>query len=102
MRGRGRGGVGEGERGEGRLVLKSVYCFSPLFSLTTHLPRSGGGLFGILGKYTNKFGKDPVVLLGMLVHFAAFYLIYLNIPAHAIGENIDPKLSYGVLFDPSK
>lgn len=60
----------------------------------------GGGLFGILGKYTNKFGKDPVVLLGLLVHLAAFFLIYLNFPAHSIADSVPRENSFGVLFDP--
>ncbi|KAI4822000.1 hypothetical protein KUCAC02_007568 [Chaenocephalus aceratus] len=42
----------------------------------------GGGLFGLLCK-NNRFQTDPVVFLGMLVHFVAFYLIFLNIPDDA-------------------
>lgn len=61
----------------------------------------GGGLFGIFGKYTNRFGKDPVVLLGMLVHLVTYFLIYLNLPAHAIGDTISTEDSFGVVFDPS-
>ena len=38
-------------------------------------------LFGILGKKTNKFGRDPVVLLGYIVHMVAFYLIFINMPS---------------------
>lgn len=68
----------------------------------TPLPSQGGGLFGILGKYTNRFGKDPVVFLGMLVHLAAYYLIYLNLPALSIGNNILAPDSHGEVFDPSK
>ena len=41
----------------------------------------GGMLFGILGKKTNKFGRDPVVLLGYIVHMVAFYLIFINMPS---------------------
>ena len=63
-----------------------------------HYP--GGGLFGILGKYTNKFGKDPVVLLGMLVHFTTYLLIYYNLPANSIADNSSD--SGGALFDHSK
>ena len=40
-------------------------------------------LFGILGKKTNKYGRDPVVLLGYIVHMVAFYLIFINMPQHA-------------------
>nr|KAF6296276.1 major facilitator superfamily domain containing 11 [Myotis myotis] len=39
----------------------------------------GGSLFGLLSK-NNRFGRNPVVLLGTLVHFVAFYLIFLNMP----------------------
>uniref|UniRef100_A0A8C2V7P9 UNC93-like protein MFSD11 n=1 Tax=Chinchilla lanigera TaxID=34839 RepID=A0A8C2V7P9_CHILA len=42
----------------------------------------GGSLFGLLSK-NNRFGRNPVVLLGILVHFIAFYLIFLNMPADA-------------------
>ncbi|XP_037666690.1 UNC93-like protein MFSD11 isoform X2 [Choloepus didactylus] len=42
----------------------------------------GGSLFGLLSK-NNRFGRNPVVLLGILVHFVAFYLIFLNLPGDA-------------------
>ncbi|XP_060242310.1 UNC93-like protein MFSD11 isoform X3 [Meriones unguiculatus] len=42
----------------------------------------GGSLFGLLSK-NNRFGRNPVVLLGTLVHFLAFYLIFLNMPGDA-------------------
>lgn len=42
----------------------------------------GGSLFGLLSK-NNRFGRNPVVLLGVLVHFVAFYLIFLNLPGDA-------------------
>lgn len=41
----------------------------------------GGAVFGILGKKTNKYGRDPVILLGFLIHMISFFLIYLNLPA---------------------
>ncbi|KAJ7989404.1 hypothetical protein DPEC_G00304200 [Dallia pectoralis] len=42
----------------------------------------GGGVFGLLNK-CNRFGRNPVVLLGMITHFVAFYLIFLNIASDA-------------------
>uniref|UniRef100_A0A8C5GHK1 Major facilitator superfamily domain containing 11 n=1 Tax=Gouania willdenowi TaxID=441366 RepID=A0A8C5GHK1_GOUWI len=38
----------------------------------------GGGIFGLLNK-NNRFGRNPVVLLGLVTHFVAFYLVFLNI-----------------------
>lgn len=43
---------------------------------------SGGGLFGLVLK-NNHFRRTSVVFLGMVVHFVAFYLIFLNIPHDA-------------------
>uniref|UniRef100_A0A4W6DDM0 Major facilitator superfamily domain containing 11 n=1 Tax=Lates calcarifer TaxID=8187 RepID=A0A4W6DDM0_LATCA len=42
----------------------------------------GGGVFGMLNK-CNRFGRNPVVLLGLITHFIAFYLIFLNIASDA-------------------
>ena len=59
-----------------------------------------GALFGILVKFTNRFGRDVVVLLGMLIHFATFLLIFFNMPDSAIiNDKGDNK---GYLFSPSK
>ena len=85
--------------------LVDVYtgmCFSVHINLFMCLFPPGGGLFGILGKYTNKFGKDPVVLLGMLVHFIAFYLAYANLPALSIADKVSAHDSLGAIFNPSK
>ncbi|XP_041076722.1 UNC93-like protein MFSD11 [Polyodon spathula] len=38
----------------------------------------GGGVFGMLNT-CSRFGRNPVVLLGLLTHFVAFFLIFLNI-----------------------
>ncbi|XP_072549296.1 UNC93-like protein MFSD11 [Salminus brasiliensis] len=42
----------------------------------------GGSLFGMLNQ-CNRFGRNPVVFLGLLTHFLAFYLIFLNIASDA-------------------
>ncbi|KAG9333286.1 hypothetical protein JZ751_012873 [Albula glossodonta] len=42
----------------------------------------GGGLFGLVCK-NNRLRRTSVVFLGMVVHFIAFYLIFLNIPDDA-------------------
>ncbi|XP_037943508.1 UNC93-like protein MFSD11 [Teleopsis dalmanni] len=43
----------------------------------------GGGLFGILGPKTTRFGRDPIVIAGYIVHLIAFFLIFLNLPNSA-------------------
>ncbi|KAM8825416.1 UNC93-like protein MFSD11 isoform 1-T2 [Synchiropus picturatus] len=42
----------------------------------------GGGIFGMLNR-CNRFGRNPVVLLGLITHYLAFYLIFLNIASDA-------------------
>lgn len=41
----------------------------------------GGGSFGLLGSRTTKHGRDPIILLGFLVHIASFFIIFLNLPS---------------------
>lgn len=43
----------------------------------------GGALFGILGKKTNKYGRDLIVMLGYVVHMVTFFMIFINIPDNA-------------------
>uniref|UniRef100_UPI00398F14F6 UNC93-like protein MFSD11 n=1 Tax=Pristiophorus japonicus TaxID=55135 RepID=UPI00398F14F6 len=46
----------------------------------------GGATFGLLNKFLSKYlgnGRNPVVLLGLLCHVVAFYLIFLNVPGDA-------------------
>ena len=40
----------------------------------------GGLVFGILGSRIVKRGRDPVVALGFVVHSAAAFGVFLNIP----------------------
>ena len=37
-------------------------------------------MFGIFGKRSNKFGREPIVLFGMIVHWICFLLVFLNLP----------------------
>lgn len=45
---------------------------------------SGGVAFGLMGsRITNKIGRDPIVILGFVIHIIAFFLIFLNIPNYS-------------------
>lgn len=44
---------------------------------------AGGMIFGIFGSYFKKYGHGIVVLLGGVLHFVSFLLIFLNIPDDA-------------------
>ncbi|XP_060535098.1 UNC93-like protein MFSD11 isoform X2 [Cylas formicarius] len=43
----------------------------------------GGAAFGILGAKTRKWGRDPIVIGGFILHLASFFVIFLNIPNDA-------------------
>lgn len=51
----------------------------------------GGVSFGLLGARTsNKLGRDPIVILGFVIHLIAFFLIFLNLPNAAnLGDTND-------------
>lgn len=53
----------------------------------------GGAAFGLMGKRTNKYGRDPIVLLGYIAHMAAFFLIFMNIP-NGSPQNNDDSATY--------
>uniref|UniRef100_A0A182PC14 UNC93-like protein MFSD11 n=1 Tax=Anopheles epiroticus TaxID=199890 RepID=A0A182PC14_9DIPT len=41
----------------------------------------GGVAFGLLGtRTTTRWGRDPIVIAGGVLHMAAYFLIYLNLP----------------------
>ncbi|XP_029284054.1 UNC93-like protein MFSD11 [Cottoperca gobio] len=42
----------------------------------------GGVVFGMLNK-SSRCGRNPVVLLGLITHYVAFYLIFINITSDA-------------------
>lgn len=42
---------------------------------------AGGITFGMLGARTsNKIGREPIVIMGFIIHIVAFFLIFLNLP----------------------
>ncbi|GIZ02009.1 UNC93-like protein MFSD11 [Caerostris extrusa] len=50
-----------------------------------------GAVFGLLGKKTNKYGRDPVILLGYVFHMVTFFLVFINLPAKApLHETMQP------------
>ena len=51
----------------------------------------GGIAFGLLGARTStKIGRDPIVILGFVIHIIAFFLIFLNLPNVAnLGDTKD-------------
>uniref|UniRef100_A0A182YR78 UNC93-like protein MFSD11 n=1 Tax=Anopheles stephensi TaxID=30069 RepID=A0A182YR78_ANOST len=54
----------------------------------------GGVAFGLLGtRTTTRWGRDPIVIAGGVLHMAAYFLIYLNLPNSAPFGNTD-ALSY--------
>lgn len=74
--------------GVGEVLGKIVWVFINLYKILSKnnnsffLLWSGGSLFGMLNQ-CNKYGRNPVVLLGLVTHFLAFYLIFLNIASDA-------------------
>ncbi|XP_072932100.1 UNC93-like protein MFSD11 [Epargyreus clarus] len=50
----------------------------------------GGALFGILGNKTTRWGRDPIVIMGYLIHMTSFFLIFINLPNVApFGDTMD-------------
>ncbi|KAJ8983849.1 hypothetical protein NQ317_016454 [Molorchus minor] len=40
----------------------------------------GGAAFGLLGSRTSKWGRDPIITSGFIIHAISFFLIFLNLP----------------------
>ncbi|XP_030750879.1 UNC93-like protein MFSD11 [Sitophilus oryzae] len=74
--------------------------YSSAIGSTTNMPRSkeligvsgifiglgevlGGAAFGILGNRTIRWGRDPIVIAGFVIHVASFFIIFLNLPIDA-------------------
>lgn len=50
----------------------------------------GGVTFGLMGKKTTRFGKDPIVIVGFILHIVAFFLVFMNLPDNApLGDTTD-------------
>ncbi|XP_060700960.1 UNC93-like protein MFSD11 isoform X2 [Hemiscyllium ocellatum] len=59
----------------------------------------GGATFGLLNKFLRKYlgiGRNPVVLLGLLCHIIAFFLIFLNVPGDSpiVSDEGTDRVSY--------
>ena len=50
----------------------------------------GGILFGFMGHWTLKHGRDPIVILGFILSMVSYFFIFLNIPMNAISDELDP------------
>ncbi|CAL4072875.1 unnamed protein product [Meganyctiphanes norvegica] len=51
----------------------------------------GGATFGIFGSKTVKYGRDPIVVFGYLVHIVCYFLIFINLPTSSpFGPTKDP------------
>lgn len=40
----------------------------------------GGVTFGLLGSKTVRWGRDPIVIFGFIIHIVSFFIIFLNLP----------------------
>lgn len=47
---------------------------------------TGGLVFGILSAKTSRFGRDPIVIFGFLVHISCYFLIFINFPKLSVSE----------------
>ena len=57
----------------------------------------GGGLFGVFGWLTSRYGRDPIVMLGMVVHLATFLGMYYVFPGECPLHRVSYEDSDGAL-----
>ena len=56
---------------------------------------SGGALFGFLGHFTAKKGRDPIIILGFIISMISYFLMFLNLPFEApLGETTESDTAY--------
>ena len=59
-------------------------------------------MFGIFGKRTNKFGREPIVFLGMICHWICFLLIFLNLPDMSPLQAVSRVKETYIIFHPPR
>ncbi|XP_028395381.1 UNC93-like protein MFSD11 [Dendronephthya gigantea] len=94
-------GTSVGQKYFAFFLNKELIVFSVFIGIGEIL---GGGIFGIFGKRIVAKGRDNIVLLGMLVHFATFFLILMNLPdaspndaTHEMGYLLKPSVPIAML-----
>lgn len=49
----------------------------------------GGVAFGLLGKRSAKWGRDPIVIIGFIIHIISYFLVFMNLPDVAVFGDTD-------------
>lgn len=49
----------------------------------------GGVAFGLLGKRSSKWGRDPIVITGFIIHIISYFLVFMNLPDVAVFGDTD-------------
>uniref|UniRef100_A0A8D8FB60 UNC93-like protein MFSD11 n=1 Tax=Culex pipiens TaxID=7175 RepID=A0A8D8FB60_CULPI len=49
----------------------------------------GGVAFGLLGKRSAKWGRDPIVITGFIIHIISYFLVFMNLPDVAVFGDTD-------------
>ena len=53
----------------------------------------------MFGWLTSRYGRDPIVMLGMVIHLATFLGMYYVFPGECPIHRVDKDLSDGALID---